>query len=391
MKIVKYLATVMAGLFLFAACQKELSYEKGGLASGNLKDSLGNCLPVTTNGTYIADSTLTDNNYVEIQVNFSTSGPYSISTDTSNGFSFRGTGSVKDIGLQNIRLTGTGKPTLAQLTNFVVTFDSSVCMFSIPVSADSAGETTAVYTLEGSPNNCTNAKVSGSYQEGSPLTIANEVSIQVNVTTLGTYSISATRTNGMSFSSLGTFVETGLQTVTLQGSGFPDTAGTTTVPITAGGTSCSFTVTVNGSQPPGADSAWQFSVGSNFYHGFIDTAFLQEVPGVGTALSFYGSSFPGPDTTFQVDILLPGNTIQTGTYNTDSANADFFLYHSNDTTRVPYYRADNEVTPPVNIKVEVQAYDPANKIITVTFSGTAVNAAGQKINVEGGRIYAKVE
>lgn len=42
MKIVKYLATVMAGLFLFAACQKELSFEKGGLASGALKDSLGN-------------------------------------------------------------------------------------------------------------------------------------------------------------------------------------------------------------------------------------------------------------------------------------------------------------------------------------------------------------
>lgn len=391
MKMVKYSAIVIAGVFLFAACQKELSFERGGVASGSLKNPLGDCLPVTPNGTYSADSTLTDNNYVDIQVNFSTPGLYNISTDSSNGFAFQGTGSVNDTGLQNIRLIGTGKPSVAQLTNFVVTFDSSFCMFSIPVSGDSAGGTTAVYTLIGSPNNCTNAKVSGSYQEGSPLTIANEVSIQVDVTTLGTYSVSTTPTNGMSFSSLGTFIETGLQTVTLQGSGFPDTVGTTAVPISVGGTSCSFTVTVNGSEPPGADSAWQFSVGSNFYHGFIDSVLIREVPDLGTALSFIGSSFPGPDTLFQMDILLPGNTVQTGTYNTDSANADFFFYNSTDTTLAPYYKADYQVSPNVNLEVKVTSYDPVTKILSVTFSGTAVNADGQKINVTGGRIYAKVD
>ncbi len=391
MKTVKYLAIAMVGLFLFAACQKELSFEQGGLAAGSLKDLSGNCLPVTPNGTYSVDSTLTDNNYVVIQVNFSAPGIYNISTDSSNGFSFQGIGSVKDTGLQNIRLTGTGKPAFAQLTNFEVVFDSSVCMFSISVSGDSAGGETAVYTLAGSPNACSNVNVSGTYQEGAFLTIANEVSIQVNVTTIGSYVISSTPTNGMTFSSYGSFTETGVQTVTLQGLGTPGTAGTTTVPITAGGTSCSFTVTVNSSTPPDADSAWQFNEGTNFYHGFIDTALIHDVPDLGTALSFYGFSYPGTDTAFQLDILLSGNTIQTGIYNTDSANADFYLYDRTDSTSAPYFKADYKVTPAVNIVVEIKTYDPVTKIVTATFNGTAINAAGQKINITGGRVYAKVE
>ncbi|MEJ7685435.1 MAG: hypothetical protein WKG06_47855 [Segetibacter sp.] len=390
MKIVKYLAIVLAGFFLFEACQKETSFERGSIATGILTDSFGNCLPATPNGNYSADSTLTDNNYVVIQVNFSTPGIYNISTDTSNGFSFQSTGSVKDTGLQNIKLTGTGKPTLAQLTNFVVTFDGSICMFSIPVTGDSTGGETAVYTLAGSPNACSNVNILGTYQEGIFLTIANEVSIEVNVTTTGTYVISTTPTNGMTFSSYGTFTETGVQPVTLQGLGTPNTAGTTTVPINAGGTSCSFTITVNSSQLAGADTAWQFNVGTNFYHGYIDTAKIQNVEDLGTALRFYGFSSPGTDTAFQLDILLPGSTIQTGTYNTDSANADFYLYKGSDTTLV-YYQADNLVTPPVNIQVEVKSYDPVTKIIAVTFSGTAINTAGQIITVSGGKIYAKVD
>lgn len=391
MKTVKYLAIVMAGLFLFGACQKELSFEKGNAARGSLKDSLGNCLPATPNGNYSADSTLTDNNYVVIEVNFTTAGTYNIATDTSNGFSFQAIGSVKDTGLQTIRLVGTGRPVLAQLTNFAVVFDSSICMFAIAVAADTTGGETAAYTLAGSPNACSNVNVSGPYQKGTPLTIANEVSIQVNVTTIGTYSIATPATNGMTFSTQGTFTAPGIQSVTLQGTGTPDTAGTTTVPINAGGTSCSFVVTVNGSALPGADSAWQFSAGSNFYHGFITTATLQDVADLGTVLSFNGSSYPGPDTAFQVDILLPGNTIQTGTYNTDSSNADFYLYNSTDTTIAPYYRAYDTAPPPVNIKINITAYDPATKIITCTFSGTAVNAANQVVNITGGKIYAKID
>src|SRR3954447_23434146 len=99
MKALKYLSIVLAGIFLFAACQKEFSFESGNPASGTLKDTSGNCLPITVNGTYSADSTLTDSNFVIIQVRFTSPGNYTIATDSANGFGFQATGSVKDTGL----------------------------------------------------------------------------------------------------------------------------------------------------------------------------------------------------------------------------------------------------------------------------------------------------
>src|SRR3954471_14096671 len=92
MKAVKYLAVILGGLVLFAACKKELSYENQlpqGPASGTLKSDSGNCRPVTIKGNYVKDSLLTDSNYVEVQVNFSAPGKYRILTDTANGFSFQ--------------------------------------------------------------------------------------------------------------------------------------------------------------------------------------------------------------------------------------------------------------------------------------------------------------
>lgn len=137
MKAVKYLAVVLVSFFLFAGCAKELSFENGvplGSAAGTLKSISGNCLPVTINGNYVKDSALTDSNYVVVQVDFSATGKYKISTDTLNGFSFQDSGYALNTGLQSITLKGTGKPLFMQPTNFSVTFDSSVCMFSINVT-----------------------------------------------------------------------------------------------------------------------------------------------------------------------------------------------------------------------------------------------------------------
>lgn len=136
MKVLKYLIIVLIGFFLFVSCQKELSFENGlplTAAAGSLKSTSGNCMPVTINGIYIKDSMLTDSNSVVVQVNITTPGSYNISTDTSNGFSFHSSGIATDSGLQSITLKGTGKPALAQQTNFVVAFDTSICLFSINV------------------------------------------------------------------------------------------------------------------------------------------------------------------------------------------------------------------------------------------------------------------
>ena len=136
MKALKYLAIVLAGFFLFIACKKELSFERGvplTPAKGSLKDSFGNCMPVVTNGKYVKNAALADSNYIVVKVNFSSPGSYSISTDTSNGFSFHSSGIMADSGLQTITLKGTGTPAAVQVTNFLVAFDSSICTFSINV------------------------------------------------------------------------------------------------------------------------------------------------------------------------------------------------------------------------------------------------------------------
>src|SRR3954447_6806758 len=261
MKALKYLTVVLRFMFLLG-CQKELSYESISPASGSLKDTLGNCLPVTINGTYFADSTLTDSNFVTVQVRISVPGSYAISTDSANGFSFSGNGTANDTGLQSIKLTGIGKPLVSQITNFSVAFDSSVCNFSVNVETGSSGET-AVYTLESTSGNCANSNATGTYQQGTPLNSSNIVSLQVKVDTVGTYFISAGPVNGMAFSVRGTFASTGLQTVTLVGSGTPVAAGNITIPVVAGGSNCSFNVVVaagdsSNNNPNEKDSAWQF-------------------------------------------------------------------------------------------------------------------------------------
>lgn len=137
MKVVKHLAIVLASLFLLIACKKELSFETGvpqGTATGTLKSISGDCQPVTIKGNYVKDSILTDSNYVEVQVNFSATGKYKIFTDTANGFSFQDSGYALNTGLQSVRLKGTGKPILVQQTFFSVTFDTSVCVFTINVT-----------------------------------------------------------------------------------------------------------------------------------------------------------------------------------------------------------------------------------------------------------------
>jgi hypothetical protein len=77
-----------------------------------------------------------------------------------------------------------------------------------------------------------------------PLTNSNKVILQVNVTTIGSYSITTTAVSGITFTGSGNFTATGAQTVVLTGSGTPSAAGAVTIPVTAGSSNCSFTVTV---------------------------------------------------------------------------------------------------------------------------------------------------
>ena len=77
--------------FLAFSCQKVLQWDLA--SSGALvKDNNGNCLPVSINGNYVADSTTGNDNFITVDVNVTGIGSYKIYTDSINGYSFAASG-----------------------------------------------------------------------------------------------------------------------------------------------------------------------------------------------------------------------------------------------------------------------------------------------------------
>lgn len=249
MKLLKKYALIAFSLLMLASCEKEYSLENAvGTAVGSLKsDAFGDCLPSSVAGIYKADSTLGTGNYMDVQLELSTGGAYTIVTDTINGYYFKGTGSAA-AGLQTVRLRGFGKPIAAGINEFRIAFGTSECFLSVTVLNNTA--TIANFTLVGGPGVCTGAVASGNYVKDVPLTSSNTLTVTVNVTSLGVYAIGAASANGMIFTSAGTFTSLGTQSVTLNGSGTPNSAGATSV--TVGGTSgtCLFGIVVSATSTP---------------------------------------------------------------------------------------------------------------------------------------------
>jgi hypothetical protein len=227
----------------------KLKYTSGGGGGGGtsavftLGGSPGSCTGATINGPVVASVPFVPINTMSVQVNVTTPGAYSISTNTVNGISYSGTGTFTATGVQTVTLTGTGTPTAAGANNMTVTGGGGSC--TVSVTALSAGSM-ASFTLGGSPGNCTSAMLAGSYNAGTALSAANTMTVQVNVTTVGTYTISTNSVNGILFAAAGTFTATGLQNVTLIGMGTPTAAGTNNMNVTGGGSTCVVSVMVNG-------------------------------------------------------------------------------------------------------------------------------------------------
>ncbi len=126
----------------FNSCQKEISEESGKTdipSVGSLKDTSGNCLSSIITGTFY-NGVLPggDTANVLIQVNVITPGTYHIYTDMQNGFSFSDTGFFTTPGINLVTLRPSGTPILPVTTNFTVTYDTSICSFSVDVQ-DSTG------------------------------------------------------------------------------------------------------------------------------------------------------------------------------------------------------------------------------------------------------------
>jgi hypothetical protein len=268
------------------SCKKEHSYEKGvsNPSSGSLQSgTTGDCLGSVVGGTYKADISLGDSNYVDVKVDVTTAGYYAVSTDTINGFYFSVAGSFTATGENTVRLQGNGKPLTVGTNVFTVTYDSTVCTFSVTTLPGGSGGT-AVYALQGAPNNCNPGSTQGTYAAGVATNSSNTATVNVDVTTVGTYSIVTSAVNGVTFSASGTFSGTGAQAIVLNASGTPTAEGSFTIPVTVGATTCSFPLTV----VSGAIDYFPRTTNSNWSYKFdndpMDTLFQNVISQTQSAL-----------------------------------------------------------------------------------------------------------
>ena len=255
-------------VFFFTACQKELSIElKGTTSAGSLQsDVTGECLPKTVQGVYEVGTGLSATaNYIDVQVNVTGVGDYRVYSDTVNGIFFQANGAFATAGVNAVRLAGGGTPLAAGIQSFTITFDSTECIVAISTLAQ-GGAVPAVFTLAGSPNTCLNYVLAGDYTVGVPMTAANTAIISVDVTVPGTYNLSTQISNGIIFSGAGSLVNLGQQTIVLTANGIPGVAGSTNIPVTFGGSTCSFTLDVR--TAPTTVDYFPMTAGSNWSYQF---------------------------------------------------------------------------------------------------------------------------
>jgi hypothetical protein len=264
------------------------------------------CTNPTIKGNYYAKAALGISNTVAISVNVTKAGTYSITTSTINGYKFSGSGTFTSTGAQTITLTGSGTPALAETDVFGLSGSGSLCSFNIPVTTAPV----AVFTLSGAPNACTNFVVAGTYGIGTQLTTGNTVVLNVNVTSLGTYTVSSNLQNGFSFSTSGTFTTTGPQSITLSGSGTPIDSVLTAFTVTVGASTCSFSINVVAAAPPcsslpanqftmyNSDGTLRYNIASSGNAIIINNYEVQVTDGSTASLiiDFLGTNTPTPGT-----------------------------------------------------------------------------------------------
>lgn len=227
---------------MISSCQKELNFDDTltGQSKGSLKKDTTDCYPSTVQGEYIVDSALNSTNFIDLQVNVTTTGYYVIYSDTVNGYYFRGNGTFGNVGLNSVRLYGYGTPEHSQPDPFIIRYDTSLCIVDVDVTTTGIQ---AVYTFGGAGGTCSNVSLGGTYTMGTALNSTNTAQVDLQISTPGNYSITTTQVNGVIFSATGEFLDTTPSTVTLTGSGTPVASGTFNFPLLGNGTSCAFSVT----------------------------------------------------------------------------------------------------------------------------------------------------
>ena len=113
------------------------------------------------------------------------------------------------------------------------------------ISGGNTNSGTSVGTLGGTPGLCANVSLFGAYGQGLLLTDSSYyMTVEVNITTPGTYTIGTDTVNGVYFLKSGTFSAPGIQTVSLKAYGTPANPGLFTQTVNYKGSSCTFEIEI---------------------------------------------------------------------------------------------------------------------------------------------------
>ncbi|WP_419486742.1 hypothetical protein [Chryseobacterium bernardetii] len=199
------------------------------------------CAAIQVKGTYVQGRELTISNYLSIPVTVTKAGEYTFLATTANGYSFFASGTFFNTGSYTIQAAGQGTPVAVQTDNLAINANG-IDVTCTPVRTVTVLSAAGSYTMS-----CGSAIVNGVYKVGTALTGSNTITLPVNVTSLGSYTVTTNTVDGISFSGSGTFTATGNQNITLNGTGTPNSTSTKTLTITSdsqGGISTSCNVNV---------------------------------------------------------------------------------------------------------------------------------------------------
>ncbi len=350
MKMLKPVFFTLLTIVVFVSCKKELSYEGGkvDVTNGTWQFQNGatqyigdidSAYILEVNGAKVlilAGRSLSGQENFRITLNaadtFTTTSyvsslsqsefKYSTSSKTIfTGDFLGGEFTVNITSLSNNNITGTFYGVVQDSTRSQTQINLGTFTSSIDLSSNGGGQvvTQSVGTLGANADTCTTAIVSGIYTTGIPLSAANTVEVQVNVSTPGTYIIATNSVNGVNFFKAGTFTTTGVQNVILSGSGTPQIQGSESYAVTYGGSNCSFQITyLPGTMPVG--DYLPTTLNSNWVYGSdatADSTLAQVIP---YSPTFSGNSY----TSFLVETIPLSGSADTAYYR--KSGNDYFNY-----------------------------------------------------------------
>jgi len=260
----------------------------------------------------------------------------------------------------------------------------------------------AAGTLKDLSGSCFPQTLQGTFYNGvTPGSDTAYVTIKVNVTKIGTYSILTDMQNGFGFANSGTFTSLGINTIHLKPTGTPVNQGSTNFTIRFDTSVCSLTINVTDSSilhqniPPVTqpDYNWRFTDAKRnvTYKGLFENNYTLHF-GLITVLvlSTKDAQAPG-DSTFTMNIAFPAGTIVPGTYSTDDTPTGIVFRTFSDPCGNCAGGGLIPISSGATVIINVVDYDPLTRVIRGNFSGTTIDWLNELATIKNGVFTATVK